>query len=100
MGTIIFGCCQCVKNHFPLPDADPEDPWDEELEDGDRILAVNMEEEITIHAVHHANDLAAAANADKPKKTFEEMVPPDYHSFRDLFLKENFDELPERVNPQ
>ncbi|SJL02911.1 uncharacterized protein ARMOST_06252 [Armillaria ostoyae] len=48
MGTIIFGRCQCVKNHFPLPNADPKDPWDEELEDGDRILAVNMEEEIVI----------------------------------------------------
>ncbi|SJL00960.1 uncharacterized protein ARMOST_04273 [Armillaria ostoyae] len=95
-GTVIFGRCQCVKNPFPLPDADPDDPWDEELEDGDVILAVNMEEEIVIRAVHHANDLAAAANAEKPPKTFEEMVPPDYRSFRDLFSKENFDELPER----
>ncbi|SJL18309.1 uncharacterized protein ARMOST_21895 [Armillaria ostoyae] len=95
-GTVIFGRCQCVKNPFPLPDADPDDRWDEELEDGDVILAVNMEEEIVIRAVHHANDLAAAANADKPTKTFEEMVPPDYRSFRDLFSKENFDELPER----
>ncbi|SJL17958.1 uncharacterized protein ARMOST_21529 [Armillaria ostoyae] len=93
--TIIFGRCQCVKNPFPLPDADPDDRWDEELEDGNRILAVNMEEELVIHAVHHANDLAAAAHAEKPQKTFEEMVPPDYRSFRDLFSKENFDELPE-----
>ncbi|SJK99622.1 uncharacterized protein ARMOST_02930 [Armillaria ostoyae] len=55
-----------------------------------------MEEEIVIRAVHHANELAAAANADKPKKTFKEMVPPEYQSFWDLFSKENFDELPER----
>ncbi|SJL17084.1 uncharacterized protein ARMOST_20626 [Armillaria ostoyae] len=95
-GTVIFGRCQCVKNPFPLPDADPDDRWDEELEDGDTILAVNMEEELVIRAIHHANDLAAAANAEKPTKTFEEMVPPDYRSFRDLFSKENFDELPER----
>ncbi|SJL14660.1 uncharacterized protein ARMOST_18125 [Armillaria ostoyae] len=95
-GTVIFGRCQCVKNPFPLPDADPDDRWDEELEDGDTILAVNMEEELVIRAMHHANDLAAAANAEKPTKTFEEMVPPDYRSFRDLFSKENFDELPER----
>ncbi len=46
--------------------------------------------------MHHANDLAAAANAEKLKKSFKEMVPEDYHSFRDLFSKENFDELPER----
>ncbi|SJK99230.1 uncharacterized protein ARMOST_02521 [Armillaria ostoyae] len=90
-GTIIFGCCQCSKNPFPLPDADPDDRWD-----GDTILAVNMEEELVIRAVHHANDLTAAANAEKPTKTFEEMVPNDYRSFRDLFSKENFDELPER----
>ncbi|SJL11766.1 uncharacterized protein ARMOST_15175 [Armillaria ostoyae] len=95
-GTVIFGRCQCVKNPFSLPDADPDDRWDEELEDGDTILAVNMEEELIIRAVHHANDLAAAAHADKPMKTFEEMVPPNYCSFRDLFSKENFDELPER----
>ncbi|SJL11309.1 uncharacterized protein ARMOST_14712 [Armillaria ostoyae] len=95
-GTVIFGHCQCVKNPFPLPDADPDDRWDEELEDGDVILAVNMEEELVICAVHHANDLAAAANAEKPQKTFEEMVPSDYRSFRDLFSKESFDELPER----
>ncbi|SJK99609.1 uncharacterized protein ARMOST_02917 [Armillaria ostoyae] len=95
-GTVIFGRCQCVKNPFPLPDADPDDRWDKELEDGDIILAVNMEEELVIRAVHHANDLAAAANADKPQKTFEEMVPADYRSFHDLFSKENFDELPER----
>ncbi|SJL15225.1 uncharacterized protein ARMOST_18711 [Armillaria ostoyae] len=95
-GTVIFGRCRCRKNPFPLPDADPDNRWDEELEDGDTILAVNMEEELVIRAVHHANDLAAAAHAEKPTKTFEEMIPPDYHSFRDLFSKENFDELPER----
>ncbi|SJL05427.1 uncharacterized protein ARMOST_08794 [Armillaria ostoyae] len=95
-GTVIFGRCSCVKNPFPLSDADPDDRWDEELEEGDTILAVNMEEELVICAMHHANDLTAAANAEKPSKTFEEMVPSDYRSFRDLFSKENFDELPER----
>ncbi|SJL03641.1 uncharacterized protein ARMOST_06998 [Armillaria ostoyae] len=95
-GTLLFGRCQCVHYPFPLPNADPDDRWDEELEDGDRILAVNMEEELIIHAVHHTNDLAATANADKPHKTFEEMVPPDYRSFCELFSKENFDELPKR----
>ncbi len=54
-----------------------------------------MEEELVIHVMHHANDLAAKANANKPKKTFKEMVPEHYHSFHDLFSKENFDELSE-----
>ncbi len=55
-----------------------------------------MGEELIIRSIHHANELAAAANADKPKKMFEEMVPEDYRSFRDLFAKESFDKLPER----
>ncbi len=56
-----------------------------------------MDEEVVIRAVHHANDLAAAANAKRPKKTFEEMVLEEYRSFRDLFSKENFNEMPERT---
>ncbi len=44
---------------------------------------------------HHANDLAAKANADKKSKTFEEMVPDWCRDFIDLFDKDNFDELPE-----
>ncbi len=55
-----------------------------------------MEEELIICTMHHANELAVATNTDKPKKTVKEMVPLHYHSFRDLFSKENFDELPEQ----
>ncbi len=96
MQSILFGRCACMGNDFSLPDVDPDDKWDKELEEGDTILAVNMQEELIICSVHHANDLAAAANAEKPKKSFEEMVPEDYHSFCNLFSKENFDKLPER----
>ncbi len=95
--SILFGRCACAGNAFRLPDSDPDDKWDEELEEGDTILAVRMDEEVVLRAVHHANDLAAAANAEKPKKTFEEMVPEEYQSFRDLFSKENFNEMPERT---
>ncbi len=66
-GSIIFGRCQCTGNLLILPDADEDDRWDEELEEGDTILAIHMEEELIIHAVHHANDLATAVNTDKPK---------------------------------
>ncbi len=93
MQLIIFGCCTCAGNKFVLPDADPDNRWDEELEDSETILAVRMEEELVVRTMHHANKLAAAANVEKPKKTFEEMVPDHYHSFCDLFSKENFDEL-------
>ncbi len=39
-GMIIFGRCNCMGEQLILPDADPDDRWDEELEEGDTILAV------------------------------------------------------------
>ncbi len=95
-GKMIFGRCQCRHTPIPLPDADPYDKWDEELEEGDTILAISFEEAIHIRASRHvANDLAAEANAGKKTKTFEEMVPEWCRDFKDLFDKESFDELPE-----
>ncbi len=73
---------------------DPDDKWDKELEEGETILTIDFMQAILICA-HHANDLAAKANADKKSKTFEEMVPDWCRDFTDLFDKDNFDELPE-----
>ncbi len=89
-----FAWCECCKNPFVLPDADPDDKWDEELEEGDTILAIDFMQAILICA-HHTNDLAAAANTDKKAKTFKEMVPEWCQDFGDLFDKDSFDELPE-----
>ncbi len=59
---MIFGRCQCRHIPIPLPDADPYDKWDEELEEGDTILAISFEEAIRIRASRHvANYLAAEA---------------------------------------
>ncbi|SJL19037.1 uncharacterized protein ARMOST_22644 [Armillaria ostoyae] len=93
-GSITFTRCQCAGNRFVLPDADPDDEW--ELEEGETILAVDLEEAIEIRAVHKANELAAKANEEKEKKTFEQMIPESYRDFKDLFSKENFDDLPVR----
>ncbi|SJL01489.1 uncharacterized protein ARMOST_04811 [Armillaria ostoyae] len=93
-GSVTFTRCQCAGNRFILPDADPDDEW--ELEEGETILAVDFEEAIEIRAVHKANELAAKANKGKEKKTFEQMVPESYRDFKDLFTKENFDDLPVR----
>ncbi|SJL17403.1 uncharacterized protein ARMOST_20953 [Armillaria ostoyae] len=93
-GSVTFTRCQCAGNRFVLPDADPDDEW--ELEEGETILAINFEEAIEIRAVHKANELAAKANKEKEKKTFEQMVPESYRDFKDLFAKENFDDLPVR----
>ncbi len=53
-----------------LPDSDPEDKWDEELEEGETILAIDFMQAILI-CTHHANDLATKANAEKKTKMFE-----------------------------
>ncbi len=95
-GKMTFARRQCRHTLISLPDADLYDKWDEELEEGDTILAISFEEAIRIRAMRHvANNLAAKANAEKKAKTFEEMVPEWCRDFKDLFDKENFDELPE-----
>lgn len=86
--------CKCCKTPFVLPDADPDDKWDKELEEGETILTIDFMQAILICA-HHANDLAAMANMGKKTKTFKEMVPEWCRDFNDLFDKDNFDELPE-----
>ncbi len=61
---LTFAQCRCHNTPFVLPDADPDDNWDEELEERETILAVDFMQAILIHA-HHANDLAAKANAEE-----------------------------------
>ncbi len=95
-GKMTFARCQCRHTLISLPDADPYDKWDEELEEGDTILTISFEEAIRIRAMRHiANDLVAKANAEKKAKTFEEIIPEWCRDFKDLFDKENFDKLPE-----
>ena len=43
-----------------------------------------------------STQLAEAAKEDTPTAKLEEMLPKPYLSFRDVFSKESFDELPER----
>ncbi len=90
----MFAWCHCCKTPFVLPDTDPNNKWDEELEEGETILAIDFTQAIHI-CTHHANNLATKANAGKETKTFEEMVPEWCRDFKDLFDKDNFDELPE-----
>ncbi len=58
---MIFGWCQCRHTPIPLPDADPYDKWDKELEEGDTILAISFEEAIRIRSIWHV------ANDDEPR---------------------------------
>lgn len=93
-GKIIFARCHCQKMMFVLPNADPTNRWDKELEEGETILAVGFNSAIQIRAQHHANELAAQANVKKAAKMFEEIVLEWCRDFRDLFDKEQFNELP------
>ncbi len=77
-----------------LPDADTDNKWDKELEEGETILAIDFTQAILICA-HHTNDLAVKANTKKKMKMFEEMVPDWCRDFNDLFDKDNFNKLPE-----
>ncbi len=94
MGKIIFAQCHCRKIMFVLPDTDPTDRWYEELEEGETILAIKFDMAIRLRAQHHANELATKTNAKKEAKMFEEMVPEWCWDFKDLFDKEQFNELP------
>ncbi len=82
-GGLTFAPCQCHKTPFVLPDTDPDDKWDKELEEGETILAIDFMQAILMRA-HHTNDLAAKANADKKSQTFEEMVPDWCRDFNEL----------------
>ncbi len=85
-GIDICPRCQCRKMLFVLPNADPDDKWDDELEEGETILMIDFTQAILIRA-HHVNDLAAKASEGKEAKTFEEMVPEKCRDFTDLFEK-------------
>ncbi len=70
---LTFARCRCHKTPFVLPNADPNNKWDKELEEGEIILTVDFTQAILIRA-YHANDFAVKANAEKKTKTFKETV--------------------------
>ena len=96
-GTIEF--MRCPLECTPLLRSDPEseDIDFEDFEDGDRILAVDIQEQIQIRAFQTASSrIAEKESKTKRPKTFEETVPRHYHDFKHVFSKESFDEMPPR----
>ncbi|TFY58323.1 hypothetical protein EVG20_g8191 [Dentipellis fragilis] len=51
---------------------------------------------ILIGKTNFAQQLAITAAKDKPEKTLEEMVPPHYHEYKDVFEKQASERLPTR----
>ena len=77
------------------PESDDPESEDPEIEEGDRILMVDMHREIQIRTFQTKSSKVSEQQSKKgPSKTFEEAVPGKYHDFKDLFDKENFDEMP------
>jgi RNase H-like domain found in reverse transcriptase/Reverse transcriptase (RNA-dependent DNA polymerase)/Integrase zinc binding domain/Chromo (CHRromatin Organisation MOdifier) domain len=65
------------------------------IEDGDKLLMVDASPAINVRATTNISmELAIQAEKEKPVRTFEEMVPPYLHSYRDVFEKTEFDQFP------
>ena len=85
---------RCSNDHTPgLIDEDDEDEKEVESE---RIFQLDIESYLRSTHSNLATELAIKAGAAKQKQTFEEVVPETYHEYKDVFDKENFDELPPR----
>ena len=81
----------CVDNH--LPSLIPVENEEEEIghdKDEERLFRVDIESYIQANT---AMELAIKKDKEKYLKTFENIVPDHYHKFKDIFDKENFDEL-------
>jgi hypothetical protein len=65
--------------------------------DGERIFVAFIQPEQEINATQNVSQrLAEETLKTKPRKEFDELVPKEYHSFKDVFSKESFDALPQR----
>ena len=76
--------------HDPPCDETPED-------NAERLLCVmvdSRDRNATVASI--SQGLAERAEKQRPTKNFEEIVPAEYHSFRQVFDKDSFDELPPR----
>ena len=82
----------CDLDH--LPNLIPEEDEDEDVgyqKDEERLFRVDIESYIRTNT---STELAIEANKGKNSKTFEAIVPDHYHEYKNIFDKENFDELP------
>ena len=65
-----------------------------ELEPGDKLYAIDMD--AYLRKTNIATELAVKAAEGKAKRTLEEMLPPHYLEYWEVFKKEDFDTLLER----
>jgi hypothetical protein len=78
----------------PSPGKDSESfPW---LEEGDRVMRVVFSSQELRATSTISTRLAEAANKNRLNQSLRDTVPLPYHKFKEVFLKESFDELPAR----
>ena len=70
----------------------------DDLEEGDRVFIAFLHPQATVNASSTLSTRLAEQNKKKDgeKKSFEEIVPPQYHAYHKVFSKDSFDELPQR----
>ena len=73
-----------------------KDDDDKKGVESERIFQLDIESYLRSTHSNLATELAIKAGAAKQKQMFEEVVPETYHKYKDIFNKENFDELPPR----
>jgi hypothetical protein len=84
-----------IPSLLPDDDSDDSDDIPEEWEEGDRIFMTTCRPWAEINASQNISQkLAEEALKKEKQRSFEEIVPEQYHSFKDVFSKESFDELP------
>ncbi|EEB93684.1 hypothetical protein MPER_07625 [Moniliophthora perniciosa FA553] len=65
-------------------DDDDDDEVDDEIKHGDRILMVDIDQEVQLRARENVSTgIAVEANKGKKEKSFEEIVPEPYRGFKD-----------------
>ncbi|TFK59947.1 hypothetical protein BDN72DRAFT_746257, partial [Pluteus cervinus] len=91
--TLELANCKCSHSYAEIDAA-----WDAHnrrlftMEDGDRPIWIDL----NARAMQtKAQELAEQSEAKKNDLGFDDVVPPCYHEFRDVFEKESFDQLPE-----
>lgn len=103
---------QDAKLKSQLPSLPDESLDDKEIEDQEESMEshpeINPEDRVFVSFLYNEQHINATStvsqklaeeshkHGSEKKRTFEEIVPKQYHQFRDVFSKESFDQLPDR----
>jgi hypothetical protein len=77
---------------------DKEEHLNRPIDASDKVLLeyLGMENEIWINSKDNlATKLAAEANQKKPDLTSEQLIPPEYHEYLDIFNEDKANQFPD-----